>query len=211
MSRSLYPLLAVAMILAGCENRSSGSSGSATPPPPVHAPDNTSPKPVGSRYLLRPTDILQVQMYREPDINQQVSISGDGDVVLPLIQKVHVAGLSLLEAQQLITEKYRSYYKEPSVSVLVLKYAERKVYFDGFVGRPGPVVFPAEEKMTLMRAISFAGGIQSRGERSDVIIKRIVGGVEKTLKVNVNDITAGRSDDIELLENDYVYVRESII
>ncbi len=162
-------------------------------------------------YTLRPTDLLRVSLYQEPDFNADAQVDQDGDVILPLIGKVHVAGKTLTETQVLITEKLKRFFKEPSLTLLILKYAERKVYIDGMVGRAGPVLFPPEEKLTLSKAISIAGGILPRGERSDVKLTRMIDGKEKTITVDMSEINAGRSPDIELQENDRIYVRDSRI
>ena len=79
------------------------------------------------------------------------------------------------------------------------------------VGRPGPVIFPPEERMTIGRAIASASGILPRGERSDVKLKRIIDGKETTITIDMDAVSAGKAADIELLENDYIYVRDSRI
>lgn len=205
----LLLLTGIAVMLTGCDT--GGDSRAPAVTQPATTGTASTPRPLSANYLLRPTDILRVEMYQEVDFKPEVSISQEGDVVLPLIGKVHLAGLTLNEAQQLLTTQYLAYFKQPNVSILLIKYAERKVYLDGMVGRPGPVIFPPEEKMTISRAIASASGILPRGERSDVKLKRIVNGQEITQTVNMDDISAGKAQDIELFENDYIYVRDSRI
>lgn len=204
----LSGLIAIALLATGC---SETDDAPGIPLQPAATTTNNFVAKPGERYTLRPTDVLRVEIYQEVDFRPEVSISQEGDVVLPLVGKVQVAGMTLNEAQQRLTERYRAYYKEPQVSILITKYAERKVHVDGLVGRPGPVLFPNEENMTLMRAITAAGGILPRGARNDVTLKRVVNGQETTRYIDTAEISSGKAADIELKENDYIYVRDSRI
>lgn len=202
-------LVMLAVLASGCSDSNESAQTTST--------NQTGPTTISSfnktseRYTLRPTDVLRVEIYQEPDFRPEVSVSQEGDVNLPLIGKIQIAGLTLNDAQQKLTERYKAYYKEPQLSILILKYAERKVHVDGMVGRAGPVLFPPEENMTIMRAIAAAGGILPRGERSDVRLKRVVNGRETTMIIDTADISSGKAPDIELKENDYIYVRDSRI
>lgn len=210
--RHAIPLSGLAMLalfIAGCSDSDESTQPTTTG---TSAPTTVSSfNKKSERYTLRPTDILRIEIYQESDFRPEVSVSQEGDVVLPLIGKVQIAGLTLNEAQQKLTESYKAYYKEPQLGIIILKYAERKVHVDGMVGRAGPVLFPPEENMTIMRAIAAAGGILPRGERSDVRLKRVVNGRETTMIIDTADISSGKAPDIELKENDYIYVRDSRI
>lgn len=198
----------LALLAAGCTET---GEQSAPPPAPPAKPVDKDAKPLSESYTLRPTDLLRVSLYGEPEFNADAQVDQDGDIILPLIDRVHVAGMTLAEAQKTITEKLKRYYKEPSLTMLILKYAERKVYIDGMVGRAGPVLFPPEEKLTLSKAISTAGGILPRGARNDVKLTRIIDGREQTITIDMSEIYSGKAADIELKENDRIYVRDSHI
>ena len=198
-----------ALLLAACaKNTSEPTRDPSLPPPPPSAATVNQP---GEGYKLRPTDILRVEMYMEQEIKSEVSVSAEGDIALPLIDRTHVAGLTLKQARMDLTEKYKKYFKEPSLIIQIIKYAERKVYVDGFVNRPGAVLFPNEENMTISRAIAGASGIMPRGERNNVTITRTVNGKIQTIIIDMNEVSSGRAADIELQENDRVYVKDSII
>lgn len=199
-------LFLLGAIITGCTD-SSGDSR----PTPQPAPVSQQPAAPSSRYTLRPTDVLKVQMYQEQDFQLEVSVAQDGTVTLPLINNVKVGGKTLAEAQTLLTSRYKEFFKDPNLSILILKYAERKVYVDGFVGRPGPVLFPNEENLTISRAIAFASGILPRGARNDVKLTRTVDGKDITTTIDMDDVNTGRSPDIELKENDRIFVRDSHI
>lgn len=194
------------LLAAGCMDSSEEASFVSVPERPL-----AEAKTPSASYTLRPTDLLRVSLYQEPDFNADAQVDQAGDVILPLIGRVHVAGKTLTETQLVLTERLKRFYKEPSLTLLILKYAERKVYIDGMVGHAGPVLFPPEEKLTIGKAISIAGGILPRGERSDVKLTRIVDGKEQTITVDMTEINSGRTPDIELQENDRIYVRDSRI
>lgn len=203
-------LLALAALVTGCTPEGDQNLTPAVPATPT-APTAASSRLPSDKYVLRATDVLRIEMYQEQDFKIEAAVSQEGEITVPLIGTVHVAGKTVNETQQLLTTLYKDYFKEPNITLLIIKYAERKVYIDGMVGRPGPVLFPAEERMTIGRAIASASGILPRGERSDVKLKRIVDGKEITIKVDMDEISSGRTADIELLENDYIYVRDSRI
>ena len=204
-------LLAAGLILTitGCtENR---GSDNALPDGSAPTSAQTPVRQPSEGYTLRPTDFLHVEMYMEQDFKVDVSVSPEGDIALPLIDRTHVAGKTLKEARQILTEKYKKYFKEPNLSIFIQRYAERKVYVDGFVNKPGAVVFPPEENMTISRAIAGAAGIQARGKRSDVTITRSVNGKIQVIVIDMDEVSSGRAPDIELTENDRIYVKDSPI
>jgi len=97
-------------------------------------------------------------------------VSQAGTVSLPLIGAVQAAGQTEQGLSKTVTEKYRTYLKNPSVSVGVTGYDSYKIYITGEVRRPG--VFTFQEKTTLLQGIATAGGL---GEfaRGEIILHRI--------------------------------------
>lgn len=124
-------------------------------------------------YRLRARDFIRILVINEPDTQIERRINSDGTVDIPFLKKlVPVAGLTLTQAQVELSNQFRVYFKKPQVTISIVTYAERRVYVSGYVGKPGPVSIPPEETLTLGRALSMAGGVLPRGNRSDVAIKR---------------------------------------
>ena len=74
---------------------------------------------VGENYILKPSDVISLEVFQEPDLNKGVRIQGDGSVALALIGKVKVAGMTASEAQALITDLYnRDYLVDPQFPFL---------------------------------------------------------------------------------------------
>lgn len=170
-------------------------------------------EPAGAKtsYRLRSRDFIRVGVINENDTVIERRINPDGTIDVPFLkQLVPVAGLTITEAQDLLTKRFSRYFKQPQLIIAIVAYAERRVYISGYVGRAGPVTIPPEENLTLGKALSIAGGIQARGRRSDVAIKRLKpdGETEVILK-DMRKIDSGDEPDFILQDEDAVYVEDS--
>ncbi len=163
-------------------------------------------------YRLRSRDFIRILVINEPDTQIERRINADGTVDIPFLKKlVPVAGLTLTQAQVELASQFRLYFKKPQVTISIVQYAERRVYVSGYVGRPGPVSIPPEETLTLGRALSMAGGVLPRGNRSDVTIKRSRDGSPLVISKDVRRIDDGDEPDFILEDEDQIYVRDSRI
>jgi len=164
-----------------------------------------------SSYRLRARDFIRVGVINENDTVIERRINPDGTIDVPFLkQLVPVAGLTITEAQDLLAKRFSRYFKQPQVVIAIVGYAERRVYISGYVGRPGAVTIPPEESLTLGKALSIAGGIQARGRRSDVAIKRLKpnGEIDLILK-DMRKIDSGDEPDFILQDEDSIYVEDS--
>ena len=182
--------------------------------PFLHSEDDSSSTELLTNYLLKPSDLLEVQIFQEPDLNKQVRVEADGTIVLPLINRVKVGDLSILKAQQRIEELYnKDYLVNPQVNLLVLEYHVRKVDILGQVNSPGPVEIPPDKVLTLVEAISRAGSFTRLAKRTSVQVTRI----EKNGKKNVIELNADKmmgeseSADFILQDGDTVFVPERFL
>ena len=197
------------------------SSAAPTPAAPSAAPTDyalatptVQEEPAGSQnsYRLRARDFIRVLVINEPDTQIERRINSDGTVDIPVLKKlVPVAGLTLTQAQVELSNQFRVFFKKPQVTISIVTYAERRVYVSGYVSRPGPVAIPPEETLTLGRALSMAGGVLPRGNRSDVAIKRSRDGATIVISKDVRRIDDGDEPDFILEDDDQIYVRDSRI
>ena len=120
-----------------------------------------------SDYVLVVGDVVQLNIFREPDLTTQATIARDGTVQLPLIREVQMAGLSIRDAREMLRQLYdKKFLVDPQVFLNVVKYAERKFTIMGQVARPGSYELQGGERMDLLEAIGLAGGftrIANRG------------------------------------------------
>lgn len=167
----------------------------------------------GGDYVLMPSDLLQVRIFQEDDLAREVSVSQNQTITLPLIGSVDVKGRTVRETEALIRQLYdRDYLVNPQVNLTVIRYAERSVNILGAVNSPGPVVFPQERGLTLVEAISRAGGFNRLANRSKVQLTRTLpDGTTETSTIDANRLIDGRAPNSWNLQiNDVIFVPESI-
>jgi polysaccharide export outer membrane protein len=164
--------------------------------------------------LLQPSDLLDVQIFQEENLKRAVRVSQEYSITLPLIGKVDVKGKSLRQAEDLIRELYaRDYLVNPQINVVVIEYAKRSVNVIGQVNQPGAVLFPQEQGLTLLDAVSRAGGFSRLANRTQVKLTRTnADGKSDTYVIDADDLIKGRSSNTwPLLVNDIVFVPERIL
>ena len=169
---------------------------------------------VGENYILKPSDVISLEVYQEADLNKSARIQGDGSVALALIGKVKVAGMTAGEAQSLIIDLYnRDYLVDPQISLLVVEFSPRVIHILGSVNNPGVVPIPPDRDLTLTEAIASVRGVSRLGNPKSITIKRVEeDGRARQMEVNFSRIIKDpNSKDIILKEGDTIWVPERII
>ena len=173
---------------AGSPEQAAGSA-----PPPVAAPAGDS------SYIIGVGDLLKVSVWKNPDLQAEVPVRPDGRISVPLIGEVHVAGLTPLEVQALLTDHYTRFVTAPSVSVLVTQINSRKVFILGQVRESG--AFDILQPTNVMQALAMAGGLTEFAKTNKIVVLREINGVKKRWQVNLDAVASGkRPEDNMLLE-----------
>jgi protein involved in polysaccharide export with SLBB domain len=163
-------------------------------------------------YIIQPYDELEIKFYYSADLNEKVIVRPDGFISLQLIHDVRAASLSVNELTNILKNKYAKYLNDPEISVIVSSLNNQNVYVDGEVTTPG--IIPIGSYMTVLQAISAAGGLKD-GSRNDEIILIRKNGLKKpfVLIVNLEDVLTGVdiAQDIALKAHDIIYVPKSNI
>lgn len=151
-----------------------------------------------------------MQIVGESDLPEEFHVAADGTVSFPYIHELQVAGLEPQEVAEgvraaLIEGQFLS---DPSVVVSVIEYRSKTVTVLGQVQQPGS--FPLSPGMTLLQALSMAGGFTSIAQKSRVNLARSTNGESRTVTVNADAITNGSEQDIVLQSGDRIYVQERI-
>jgi polysaccharide export outer membrane protein len=155
-------------------------------------------------------DVIELNIFREPDLATQATIARDGTVQLPLIREVQLAGRSIREAREVLRSLYdTSYLVDPQVFLNVIKYAQRKFTIMGQVARPGSYELQGGERIDLLEAIGLAGGFTRIANRGRVIIQRREGETVTALKANAKRMADGREVPVEVQPGDVITVSES--
>ena len=161
-------------------------------------------------YVLVVGDVIELNIFREPDLATQATIARDGTVQLPLIREVQLAGRSIREAREVLRSLYdTSYLVDPQVFLNVIKYAQRKFTIMGQVARPGSYELQGGERIDLLEAVGLAGGFTRIANRGRVIIQRREGETVTAIKANAKRMADGREVPVEVQPGDVITVSES--
>jgi polysaccharide export outer membrane protein len=192
--------LALVVALAGCR------SGGSTPPP---APRAELAREVAAASTLGPGDVFEVRVYQEPELSGVYRVGPEGDITFPLCKRVLVGGLTAVATAEMLRGCLADgYLKNPQVSVLIKEYNSKKVFVFGEVQKPGTFIF--EDRMSVIQAITLAGGFTKTAQQNNTSVTRLVGGQEVKIKVSVQDIALGKTPNVVLQPGDIVFVPESI-
>lgn len=159
---------------------------------------------------LGPGDVFRMEIVGEKDLPTEFQVAADGSVSFPYIHELDVAGLEPQMLAKKIREKLISedILTDPSVVVTVTEYRSKTVTVLGQVQKPGS--FALAPGMTLLQAVSMAGGFTSIAQKNRVNLTRVTEGKAATVIVNMELIYEGSSDDILLQSGDSIYVNERV-
>lgn len=163
-------------------------------------------------YTLQPGDLLEIQVFMEEDMKRTLRISTNGSVTYPLVGNVKIAGYSVSAAENKLSEALKKYIKNPQVSMLIKEYGNKTVYVLGQVKKPAAIQIPPEKHLTVLEAITSVGGFTDIAATSKVRVLRMENGAQKTLDVDVTQITkqGNKALDIALMPGDVIFVPQSM-
>src|SRR3990167_2634341 len=125
--------------------------------------------PVGPDYRISPNDLMEFNVFGVPDMKRDVRVNASGQVSLPLIGPVQVAGLTSQDAEQLIATKYREkYLRDPQVSLFIKEFTTQRVAIEGAVTKPG--IYPVSGQLTLLRALALSGGFAPYANINQIVV-----------------------------------------
>lgn len=161
------------------------------------------PKVVDEEYAIKPDDKLTISVWKHPDLSVDTKVDPQGNISFPLIGKIQAAGLTVGELKDKITFLLgKDYIIDPLVTITTEKQSFY-IYIYGEVRQPGAQ--PFEGQITLLRAITLAGGLSDFAS-SVVYVKRKVEGKEKRIRANINAIIRQSAIDIPLKPDDIIVV-----
>jgi polysaccharide export outer membrane protein len=148
-------------------------------------------------YRLHPGDRLFVSVWKETEMQKEVVITPDGKVAFPLAGEFVAAGRSVTEVRAEIETRLKKYIPEPVVTVTVAAVAGNVAYVIGQVQKPGAIVM--NPSITVLQALSIAGGTTPYAALNDIIIVRGVAAKQKPYVFRYSDVSRGRSLEQNIL------------
>lgn len=160
----------------------------------------------GAEYRLGPEDVIEVFVWKEPELSTTVMVRPDGKISLPLIGELEASGKTGVELQEEVSRKLRQYVSDPIVNVMVKQINSPKISVLGEVRKPD--VYKIKHKITVLDAIALAGGFTEFAKRDKVIVIRNGSSGRERIKVNLKQLIKQDSKDemFYLQPFDTVYV-----
>jgi len=178
---------------------------SASPLLAAQAESMPDPDP-SADFIIKANDILEIFVWKEPDLTRNVLVRPDGYISFPLVQDLRASGMKPSQLKASLEEKLREYLTEPNVTVIVDQIRHYRIYVTGKVQAPSSFIL--EKPITVLQAISLAGGLQEFAKESDVKIVRSTSQGYSYLDFDYKEIIRGRNVDqnIYLESGDVVVV-----
>ncbi len=121
-------------------------------------------------YVLGPNDQIQIRAPEAEEIDQKpFRIDGDGNINLPLLGRIHAAGMTLQELEVDLVRRLREYIREPQVFITPIQFRSAPVYFVGLFGRPG--IYPLQGNRTLTEMLASVGNVMPNASRHITITR----------------------------------------
>jgi polysaccharide export outer membrane protein len=193
----IWSLLGMALVLAlGCAPRMSNT---------VQA-QAAAAQVVEDTYQLGPEDVIEISVWKEPDLTKQLAIRPDGKISYPLIGEVHAAGKTVKQLREEISKRLEKFVTDAQVTVILLKTQYYKIYVVGKVNKPGE--FLVGRPANVMQALAMAGGLTPFASPNKIVIIRQSGNREQTLPFDYKSVSKGEflEQNIILLPGDVVVV-----
>jgi len=167
---------------------------------------NTEEPVDASAYVIGAMDVLEIQVWKEPDLSRQVLVRPDGKITLALIGDIQASGMNTLDLKALLTERLRNFVDNPEVTVTLLESRSKNFYIIGKVNRPG--TYQLSPNMTVLQALSAAGDLADWADKDSIRIIRRSGEKEEIIPFDYDKVVSGKKleQNILLQPNDTIVV-----
>jgi polysaccharide export outer membrane protein len=148
-------------------------------------------------YVIGPQDVLDISVWKEPELTRAVPVRPDGKISIPLLNDVQAAGRTPLQLAADMTAGLKKFVADPQVTVTVSVINSQRVFILGEVSRAG--AYPLLPNMTVLQALSSAGGLTIYANTKKIYILRVEEGKQVKHPFNYKDVLAGKAPDQNIL------------
>lgn len=175
-----------------------------------HIQTTEIPPPATDDTTLGPGDVFKVRVYGEEELSGEHKVSAEGSINFPLLGSVKVSGMEPEQVAATLQQELRDrdILKDPHVSVYVDAYSSKRVSVMGAVANPG--TFSLEPGMTVVQAISMAGGFSALADRDATVVTRRLGKETVRYRVPVDLVSKGQATDVPVAAGDIIFVPERL-
>jgi polysaccharide export outer membrane protein len=179
----------------------------AAPDQDINSSETVKNRGVPDDYQIGAGDVLQISVWKEPDASvPSAVVRPDGKISMPLLKEIEVAGMTPTQLEQVITQRLAKLINAVDVTIVVTAINSKKVYVVGAARREGPLAYTY--RMTVMQAISEAGGLTDFAKRKKIYVLRTENGKEYQLPFNYDEVIKGEKTEqnIQLLPGDTIII-----
>jgi len=157
-------------------------------------------------YIIGAQDVLDISVWKEPEVSRLVPVRPDGRISLPLLNDVQAAGLTPSQLAEQITTSLKKFVTDPQVTVIVSAINSQRVYILGEVTRPG--AYPMLPGMNVLQGLSSAGGFTQFAKTKSIYVLRMEDGKQQKYPVNYKEVISGKrpEQNISLKAGDTIVV-----
>ena len=157
-------------------------------------------------------DLVEVKVFRQPDLETRVRIADDGTVMLPLLGSIVLAGKTVAQARELIHDLLaKDYLAKPQVTLSVLEYGKSLFTVLGEVQKPGSYEIPPDQSYHLLQAIAVAGGYTRLGAPGKVTVQRVLGRQKQVYRLDAGAMAKDPNVKLfDILPGDTITVGEKV-
>jgi polysaccharide biosynthesis/export protein len=144
-------------------------------------------------YVIGAQDVLDISVWKEPEVSRTVPVRPDGKISLPLLNDVQAAGLTPAQLAAQLTESLKKFVANPQVTVIVTIINSQRIYILGEVGRAG--AYPLLPGMTILQALSSGGGFTQFANTKKIYLLRQENGKQVKFPFNYKEVIGGRNPE----------------
>jgi len=163
---------------------------------------------VTPEYIIGPEDVLEITVWKNPELSKEVQVRPDGRISLQLLGDLSAVGKTPVQLTDEISAGLKRYMEHPTISMTVKDVQSYQIYVLGEVNRPGK--YPLKSKTTLLQGITVAGGFTGVAAKNAIVIFRFTkdGQGQTKLKASYDDIVVrdGSGQNIELMPGDMIVI-----
>jgi polysaccharide biosynthesis/export protein len=159
----------------------------------AHAAAPQKPATEDPNYIIGAQDVLEISVWKEPELTRSVPVRPDGKISMPLLNDVQAAGRTPLQLAAEITTGLKKFVTDPQVTIIVTAINSQRVYILGEVSRAG--AYPLLPNMTVLQALSNGGGFTQFANLKKIYVLRVENGKQEKHSFNYKDVVAGKGAD----------------
>jgi polysaccharide export outer membrane protein len=147
-------------------------------------------------YRIGPQDVVQIDVWKEPEITRTIPVRPDGKISLPLLNDVQAAGLTAMQLAGSIRDGLTKYLTNPQVTVTVTQINSMRIFLTGEVTRPGALALLPN--MTVLQAVS-SGGFTQFARLKSIYVLRVENGRQVKYPFNYKEVVKGKRAEENIL------------